>query len=332
MKQCPNPNCILYTRLEELPDAYVKCPGCGGALVDANLTTSNISSGLFTRTSLSSSLLSGYEEQGEYAGVFEQPPPAYVHSVQAPVVAGEYTQYGHTQAYHYGEATPIQTYLDPASPRRLGIGRLLLLFSVLLLSATCLSTGIVVGTRIFNAQREVASGDLQAVHTALPSGGDNGRMPVPPIPTFETPSGVQPTPVPSEPQREPLTSIPEQAPTPPPAQTAPTGGVLDARMALELEGGQPAGNVRAYRPTDAFHLAVQANYGPGGVTSITTRWYGPDGHQIYEVRKEFTQAGTYYAGFTLRKTSLWPTGDYRVDIHANDSPTPDYTLYFSVVP
>jgi hypothetical protein len=108
--------------------------------------------------------------------------------------------------------------------------------------------------------------------------------------------------------------------------------VLDARMALELEGGQPAGNARAYRPTDAFHLAVQANYGPGGVTSITTRWYGPHGHQIYEVRKEFTQTGTYYAGFTLRKTSPWPIGDYRVDIHTNDSPTPDYTLYFSVVP
>ena len=26
MKQCPDPNCIYYTRLEELPDAYVRCP------------------------------------------------------------------------------------------------------------------------------------------------------------------------------------------------------------------------------------------------------------------------------------------------------------------
>src|SRR6188508_2066152 len=42
MKQCPNPNCIFYTRLEELPDAYIKCPGCGGALVDAASTSQKI--------------------------------------------------------------------------------------------------------------------------------------------------------------------------------------------------------------------------------------------------------------------------------------------------
>ena len=45
MKQCPNPNCILYTRLEELPDAYVRCPGCGGLLVDANMQSGMLRSG-----------------------------------------------------------------------------------------------------------------------------------------------------------------------------------------------------------------------------------------------------------------------------------------------
>jgi hypothetical protein len=54
MKQCPNPNCILYTRLEELPDAYLKCPGCGGMLVDANNTTSGLGTG-YTRMSPSAS-------------------------------------------------------------------------------------------------------------------------------------------------------------------------------------------------------------------------------------------------------------------------------------
>ena len=50
MKQCPDPNCILYTRLEELPDAYVRCPGCGGLLVEANMQSGMLRSGPLSLT------------------------------------------------------------------------------------------------------------------------------------------------------------------------------------------------------------------------------------------------------------------------------------------
>ncbi len=361
MKQCPNPNCILYTRLEELPDAYVRCPGCGGALVDASLTTSSMTSSLFTRTSLSSSMLGAYQDyqtHGEYA---DGPSPALTYPQtyeaappESQPVYGSYAYggaYGGADGGHYEPQAPVppDAHADPTSPRRLGFGRLALLGTALLLATICLSASIVIVSRLMlRAGGGTAAGPhtvrtVQAFNTpvALPS---EGAAPTPtPALSGGAPESPQaghgeeaqpPTQSQAQPQPQPQSQAPAQQtpPTPPPAQTEPTGGVLDARMALELEGGQPAGNVQSYRPTDAFHLAVQARYGPGGVTSITTRWYGPDGHQIYEVRKEFTQAGTYYAGFTLRKTSPWPIGDYRVDIHTNDSPTPDYTLYFSVVP
>src|SRR5205807_1268168 len=45
MKQCPNPNCVYYTRLEELPDAYVRCPACGGPLVTSNIASNTLGSG-----------------------------------------------------------------------------------------------------------------------------------------------------------------------------------------------------------------------------------------------------------------------------------------------
>src|SRR6476661_3230697 len=47
MKQCPNPDCIIYTRLDELPDTYTRCPQCGEELVDApaTLSTGRLGSG-----------------------------------------------------------------------------------------------------------------------------------------------------------------------------------------------------------------------------------------------------------------------------------------------
>jgi uncharacterized protein YfaS (alpha-2-macroglobulin family) len=75
---------------------------------------------------------------------------------------------------------------------------------------------------------------------------------------------------------------------------------------------------------------VQARFGPGGVQTMLTRWYGPDGSYIYELKQNYAQQGTYYAGFTLSKNAPWPTGDYRVDIYTNDSPQPDRSETFSV--
>jgi hypothetical protein len=103
-------------------------------------------------------------------------------------------------------------------------------------------------------------------------------------------------------------------------------------MAAGVSAGRPTGRVSAYSPTDAFTVAVQAQYGADSVTSVVTRWYGPDGGLLYELPRRFTQAGTYYSSFTLRKSTPWLPGEYRVDIHANDSAAASYTVRFSVAP
>jgi uncharacterized protein YfaS (alpha-2-macroglobulin family) len=108
--------------------------------------------------------------------------------------------------------------------------------------------------------------------------------------------------------------------------------VDDALMCARLEKGQPVGSTEAYKPGEPFNLAVKANYGPGGVASVLTRWYGPDGKQIYEMRQAYQQAGNYYSGFTLTKSASWLPGDYRVDIYTNNSPQPERSVQFSVLP
>jgi hypothetical protein len=148
-------------------------------------------------------------------------------------------------------------------------------------------------------------------------------LPAPATSAPEPPTPVPPTPLPP-------TAVP--APTAPPAQPQPAGGILDAYMAAGVSAGRPTGRVTDYSPTDAFTVAVQAQYGAGGVTSVSTRWYGPDGALLYELPRQFAQAGTYYTSFTLRKDTPWLPGAYRVDIHANGSGTPSYTVRFSVVP
>jgi hypothetical protein len=103
-------------------------------------------------------------------------------------------------------------------------------------------------------------------------------------------------------------------------------------MVTGLSAGQPETNASAYHAGDTFVLAVRASFGPGGVTTMNTRWYGPDGGLLYEIPRTFNTQGTYYTGFTLKKDSPWVTGDYRVDIYTNNSPNPDDTVNFSVVP
>jgi hypothetical protein len=102
-------------------------------------------------------------------------------------------------------------------------------------------------------------------------------------------------------------------------------------MSASLQEGALAGEATIFGPTDPLHLAVQAEFGPGAVTSVLTRWYGPAGTLLYEMRRQYAQPGTYYAGFTLRTNGTWPPGNYRVDVHTNDSPTPAYSVPFSVV-
>ena len=156
------------------------------------------------------------------------------------------------------------------------------------------------------------------------------RQPEPPTAAPQPPTIPPPPPPTQTPQPQPQPQPP--APTAPPLQPQPQAEVMSAQMSVSLQGGAPVGVVSAYGPSDPFNLAVQANYGPGGVSSVVTRWYGPDGALIYEMRREYTQPGAYYAGFTLRTDGRWLPGSYRVDIHTNDSPTPAYSVPFTVLP
>ncbi len=96
-----------------------------------------------------------------------------------------------------------------------------------------------------------------------------------------------------------------------------------------MASGQ-GGSTTAYGTNDSFSLAAQATFGPGNVTSVLTRWYGPDGAQVYAMQKDYTQPGTYYVAFTVRKSTPWLPGTYRVDIYTNSSATPSYSIFFDV--
>jgi hypothetical protein len=157
---------------------------------------------------------------------------------------------------------------------------------------------------------------------------------VAPSPTPEPPPTATSLPTPTDvlPPPETVPPLPPTPVPPTPVPPQPAGGIVDAYMAASVSGGRPTGRVTEYSPTDAFTVAVQAQYGAGGVASVVTRWFGPDGALLYELPRQFAQGGTYYASFTLRKDTPWLPGEYRVDIHANGAAIPSYSVRFSVVP
>ncbi len=325
MKQCPNPNCILYTRLEELPDAYLKCPGCGGALVDASMPSGVLSSGHLTRPPAHAT-----PETDEYDDMFVQQPAASPVRQVAQYQYEDEDQYSYADEDQYGVAAPDN------QPSR--VGKIAFLIGSVALLFVCLVFTVALGSR-FLPRSQSAPGP-EATQTVFASLRPPVNTPITILPTIPssgfgnvpgnaTQTGKSAPPTASNPQ---LPQLPSTVPTAPPAQSQPSAGVIDARMSVRFEGGQPVGSTNAYNPGDVFNLAVQATFDPGDVTSLLTRWYGPDGSQIYQVRKEYSQPGTYYVGFTLKKDGAWPTGDYRADIHVNDSPTPSYSVPFSVIP
>jgi hypothetical protein len=390
MKQCPNPNCILYTRLEELPDAYLKCPGCGGQLVDTTLSTGALKSGHLTgRGSLMPP--GGYAEpyEDDYDDAFEPPEPPVPRftpypqapapqpgqpvqpAAAAPISSVEYAD-AEYYPYEQAEQQPDAAVAVQAQPISLWT-RIAFLAGAFLLVFACVLFAYVLVTRVFRQPTVLLT--VQATETAVSQLKPPVNTPIavmPTVPSSETlptptsaevavvvatatpePAVVAPSPTPEPPPTEapptptdilpapataappaptpvPPTAVP--APTAPPAQPQPAGGILDAYMAAGVSGGRPTGRVTEYSPTGAFTVAVQAQYGEGGVTSLVTRWYGPDGVLLYELPRQFAQAGTYYTSFTLRKDTPWLPGTYRVDIHANGSATPSYTVRFSVVP
>ncbi len=365
MKQCPNPNCILYTRLEELPDAYVKCPGCGGGLVDVDPASGALQSAYLPKPPGDSLLRRNLESEFEEAFPDEAvATPSTRLASNAPASAAP-QQYD-DEYYPYDDTEPDES----VAVQPLGISkaaRIAYGLALLLLLAACVLFTFVLSTR-FLAPKSLTSAQatetaivalLPAVNTpvpVMPTVPQSNLPPVQPSATVELPP-VQPPPtqvpqqptstsVQAQPHPQPLTPTvlaptavsqqPQQPPqtgaTAPPAQSQPTGGVTSAQMVSGIEPGKSPRSVTAYGPNDTFTLPVQAQFGPGGVTTMKTRWYGPDGGLLYEIPRSFSTAGSYSTGFTLKKSTPWSAGNYRVDIYTNGAATPAYSVSFGVAP
>jgi hypothetical protein len=344
MKQCPNPNCILYTRLEELPDAYVRCPACGGQMVDAATSSGALSSGHLPRVSVLSSR--DLDEEFEQAFGDETSPPVAqaVVTNTGPHAEGEYDP--------YYASTEYEVQYGPGPISRLG--RLGYITGALLLVAACGLFVFVMATRVLPQSNAVTG--VQATQTTLAAIRPAINTPISELPTANAlPTSAPPTsqPPPAQPTDTPLPGIeipptieippapttqPPPAPTAqpnstaPPAQTQPTGGILAAFMTTNVQSGQTIDTITVYDPSATFVLAVQAQFGADGVSSLVTRWYGPDNGLLYELPRAFAQSGTYYSAFTLSKTTPWLEGSYRVDIYTNGASSPAYTIPFSVSP
>jgi hypothetical protein len=327
VKQCPNPNCTIYTSLEELPDTYLRCPLCKEELVEVAYPTGALDSSQLAE-----------EDTSPYA-----PPrrPDYVQRSLYEAGNPYVVRTGAEQAEDVAEDPPEETAAGSHAVRRSRIRSCATVVGAVVLVTACAALAVNVGGRILPHQPDFSA--AVATQNAVAQLRPPINTPIAILPTIplsnvggldRQPGSAAPdSQPPQQPESQPQSRPPTQAVSAP----APIGGslapapILDAQMCARLEGGQPVGSTSAYHPADPFNLAVQASFGQGGVQSVLTRWYGPDGAAIYDLKQDYTQQGTYYAGFTLSRVGPWPTGDYRVDIYTNGSPQPAQTVSFSVI-
>ncbi len=300
MKQCRNPNCTIYNILEELPDAYVQCPLCKEPLVEVTPAGGEPS----------------------YARLPDDQPTSFYTPVsqprygQLPLRAGnQYANYEDTDSEY--DAEDEEEADDGAGPQRAAQARGLtrarswtIVAAIFALLAACALLTVIVGSRLL-PQSPASSSMVVITGTEGLGIGDQG-------------SGIRDQ---GSATKEPTADLWSPVPGP----SAPPAPIMDALMCAKLDAGQPIGPTHAYHPADPFNLAVQAAFGPNGVTTALTRWYGPDGAPIYDLKQSYTQQGTYYAGFTLKKATPWAVGDYHVEVYTNGSTQPVQTVSFSVI-
>src|SRR4051812_18403273 len=157
MKQCPNPNCVLYTRLEELPDAYTKCPGCGGQLVDANLLSGALHTGHLTRRPTADVPQRDIDQ--EFAEAFPEEAVAQGPTGVSPQLPDdEYYPYEQTEQ---DESVQMQS---------VGIsrgGRVAYVLALLLLLFACVLFTVVVGGRFFRSTVVLSADATETAIVAL---------------------------------------------------------------------------------------------------------------------------------------------------------------------
>ena len=310
MKQCPNPNCTIYTSLDELPDTYVKCPLCKETLVEVPPRTGALQS-------------SHLEDEITFPNV----PVSKRTYVQPPL-------YDRSAYHDYSDVAPdeIAEESDPPgesfAPQQSRLRIITVSLGILALFVACGALALGVSSRFFPQQPSFSS--AVATQNAISQFRPPVNTPIIILPTIPLSGGQFPgtiAPV-AQPAAASTPGPAVQPPAPDPGSPAP---IIDALMCARLEGGQPVGPTSAYNPTDQFNLALQAAFGAGGAVTVLTRWYGPDGAAIYELKQNYTQQGTYYSGFTVSKKGAWAVGDYRVDIYTNNSPQPIQSVTFSVI-
>ena len=103
------------------------------------------------------------------------------------------------------------------------------------------------------------------------------------------------------------------------ATSAVIPGVSAVRLCRRIAAGEPCEPVSAYGIRDAFNLAVQAGFGPGGARSARVRWYGPNGTLLYATEPVVPgRTGTYWVAFTLTQSQPWSPGVYRAEVYLDD--------------
>lgn len=106
-----------------------------------------------------------------------------------------------------------------------------------------------------------------------------------------------------------------------------TANIADAWMATDESGST---RVTSYGQSDVFYAMVDLRNAPDS-TSLKAVWtaVNAEGVPANEVINETTATmGSGLLHFKLTNDSLWPTGEYKVDIYLNDKL--DRTLRFEV--
>ena len=179
MKQCPNPDCIIYTRLDELPDTYLRCPQCGEALVDVPPATGALSQ--------------AYPDQDSTSPYVPPPRRQPVYSAQQYIqqpLADESVYLQDPDADEYDEGAPqaaggsLRVLTAPGGPN----GRsFLVALGIVALVITCAALAVSLSSRMF-----VESPDLSgasATQTAIAALRPAINTPIAILPTLDVSSG-----------------------------------------------------------------------------------------------------------------------------------------------
>jgi len=113
---------------------------------------------------------------------------------------------------------------------------------------------------------------------------------------------------------------------PPPAtkpQVKPSGFVASITMAEDTQGANkdPVNLTEVFKPTSTFHAVVRTQNAPAN-TKFSAAWYAVDvgtaapPNTLID-QTDVTTDGSRNIDFTLRPTTAWPLGTYRVEVSVN---------------